>query len=214
MSSLNLLLFGLPGLAFRRNARQVLLSSFSNEQVNEILEATESGLQQLAAKRPKYGFGLNLLHRYLELDAALFKTLRHADMPTEEAGKLIETINWRILGPGNVLLYKLARLKSKADIPRVNFVNDFMFSTIFTQPFKREKLQDDNAVAFNVQRCPIAEYMKALGVPELTRYAACNLDHYMADLWGMTMKRSGTIASGQSHCDFRFEVKVEPLQKP
>ncbi len=48
--------------------------------------------------------------------------------------------------------------------------------------------------------------MQAHGTPELTRYAACNLDFRMARDWAIGFSRTQTIAGGATHCDFRFHA--------
>jgi hypothetical protein len=85
-----------------------------------------------------------------------------------------------------------------------------MFLVLFTSPFRRHTLPSDAGVAFDVVACPLAAYCKAQGVPELTRYAACSLDHRMARDWGVKLERSQTIAEAAPLCDFRFRVTAEP----
>jgi hypothetical protein len=63
-------------------------------------------------------------------------------------------------------------------------------------------------VAFDVLACPLADYFREQGVPELTRHAACMHDHHMAGEWGIELVRSQTIAEGAAYCDFRFELPV------
>jgi hypothetical protein len=60
-------------------------------------------------------------------------------------------------------------------------------------------------VAFDVVLCPLANYFKDQGVPELTRHAACNMDYRMAREYGVDLVRSQTIADGAAHCDFRWK---------
>jgi hypothetical protein len=60
-------------------------------------------------------------------------------------------------------------------------------------------------VAFDVTLCPLADYFKDQGVPELTEPAAGNLDYRMAREWGVELVRTQTIADGAAYCDFRWK---------
>jgi hypothetical protein len=61
-------------------------------------------------------------------------------------------------------------------------------------------------VAFDVTLCPLADYFKDQGVPELTPHAACNLDYGAAREFGVELVRSQSIADGAAHCDFRWKL--------
>lgn len=123
-----------------------------------------------------------------------------------EAGRLIEEINWAVFGPVTAFSFAASRLRSKHLPTRVKWILDLMFGVIFTSPFRRSAVPSNDAIAFNVTVCPLAQYCREQGVPELTRYAACSLDHRMANNWGVRLMRTQTIADGDPHCDFRFRV--------
>ena len=44
------------------------------------------------------------------------------------------------------------------------------------------------------------------GCPELAKYL-CRYDYLLADIMGMELKRTGTIAEGYDKCDFRYSRK-------
>lgn len=59
-------------------------------------------------------------------------------------------------------------------------------------------------LAFDVERCPIATYLAAQGVPELGPLI-CEVDNLLAEtLPGISLRRTGTIARGAQRCDFRY----------
>ena len=60
-------------------------------------------------------------------------------------------------------------------------------------------------MAFDVTFCPIADYFKSQGVPELTEPAGGNLDYVMAREWGIELVRTQTLAEGAAYCDFRWK---------
>ena len=57
---------------------------------------------------------------------------------------------------------------------------------------------------FDVTVCPLVDYFKEQGVPEVIEYAACNMDYCQARAYGIDLVRSQTIANGAEHCDFRW----------
>ncbi len=63
---------------------------------------------------------------------------------------------------------------------------------------------DGGGVAFDVHRCPSADYFRAQGLGNLCRVSWCNLDYPLADRWDVTLARSQTLAGGAAYCDFRF----------
>lgn len=71
--------------------------------------------------------------------------------------------------------------------------------------FRFEAAADPSAeVAFDVKRCPITEFARARGAPEVVPMI-CRLDDAMsAHLRHFTLRRTGTIGTGADRCDFRF----------
>ena len=206
MSPVSVLRLCKPSAAFKRSALRALARETSPDQAARIWDATKDLQAELRKQRPRYSLGINLLLRYFEWDCALFLAARQADLSTEAAGQLVEEINWAVFGPVIALSFSISRLRSKRLRTRVKWVVDLMFGVLFTSPFQRTTLPSTRDVAFNVTVCPLAQYFRERGVPELTRYAACSLDHRMAAVWGVRLERSQTIAEGHSLCDFRFQV--------
>jgi hypothetical protein len=198
MYSAAMILFLFPRLAFRRAARPHVAP--------EIWRETLRHQRELAPRRLRSSPGLTLVLRYLEWDCALYRALRASGASTDAAGQVIEEVNWRIFGPPIGLAFRLSRLRSARVLSRVRFMIDAMFFALFTAPFERRKHADQDAVAFDVVACPLAAYLKAQGVPELTRYAACSLDYRMARMWGVELRRTQTIAGEAPLCDFRFQI--------
>lgn len=57
---------------------------------------------------------------------------------------------------------------------------------------------------FNFRACAICKLFQAEGAGDLTRHM-CQIDYIGSALNGLTLTRTGTIAEGASHCDFRFK---------
>ncbi len=206
MSILSPLLLLLPRIAFRRAVSKLLATSILANKRKQIWQRTVLFQSELRNTRPHHSFGVNLFLRYMEWDNALYRALREHGMAQEEASQLIEEINWEVFGAGTMASFMLSRLRSKQLQTRIQWVLDLMFFALFTKPFRKQEMPADNGIAFDVVCCPVADYFRQQGIPELTRYAACNLDLRMARIWGVKLAREKTIADGDAHCDFRFKI--------
>lgn len=197
-------------IAFRRSASQVLARELSPEQTARIWSLTKIQQGSLRKVRPRHSVGLNQLFPYFEWDCALFLAAKQEGLSSEVAGRLVEEINWKIFGPVTKLTFLLSRLRSSRLRTRVRWLLDLMFGLLFTSPFERTLLPDPQDIALNVTVCPLAHYFREKGVPELTRCAACSLDYRMAQVWGVQLERTQTLAEGHQLCDFRFRMTPQP----
>ena len=71
--------------------------------------------------------------------------------------------------------------------------------------------QSEQKLDFNVRRCRYAELYKSLGAPELGAIFSCNRDFALIDGFNekADLKRTQTIMSGATHCDFRYTFPEE-----
>ncbi len=211
MSILSALLFFIPRVAFRRAVNKQLATSALAAEGARVWQRTVRLQLELRKTRPWYSFGLTLFLRYMEWDNALYRALQEHGMTQAQARQIVEQINWEIFGAGTAASFALSRLRSPHRQTRVQWILDLLFFVLFTKPFRKQSVPSDHGIAFDVVSCPVADYFHQQGIPELTRYAACNLDHRMAQVWGVSLERSQTIGEGQAHCDFRF--RITPLEK-
>lgn len=59
---------------------------------------------------------------------------------------------------------------------------------------------------YDYHECGICKLCQDEGCPELAKYL-CRFDYVLADLMGMELKRTMTIAEGDPYCDFRYSRK-------
>lgn len=142
----------------------------------------------------------------MEWSCALYRAAQEHGMNQAEAAALVETIVWDVYQPVIAALFKLSRLRSSKRETRVKLLLGMMTRYFFASPFRYRAVPSNTGVAFDVLLCPLANYFKDRGVPELTRHAACNMDFHMAHEWGVDLVRSQTIAAGAAHCDFKFKL--------
>ena len=150
--------------------------------------------------------------RYLEWGCALYRALQEHGMSQAEAGPLVETIMLEVYQPVPTAMFKLSRLRSAKRETRVKWLLGMITRFFFTSPFRHRHLPSKTSVAFDVTVCPLADYFKDQGVPELTAHAACNLDYCAASELGVDLVRSQTIADGAAHCDFRWQFSTHREQ--
>lgn len=204
--------FCFPRATYRRHALAALGRSLSRDETDEVWKQTLQRQRELKKLRPRHSLGTNLILRYMEWDAALFRALEDRGVPKQQAQHLVQEITWAAIAPLTAVSYGLSRLRSGSALRRVKWTFDLMFRTLFTRPFKRTTFTSDHAVAFDVTACPIAAYFKARGLQELTPWAACSMDHRMATAWGVTLTRTQTIATGHPCCNFRFHAPADGIR--
>ena len=198
-----LLFYAAPATAYRRAAHRRLQAHFPDGSV-QVWLSTRTWQSRLAPDRPRHSAGVNLLMRYMEWSCALYRAVQDHGMSQAEAAVLVETIMWDAFQPVTAGLFKLSRLRSAKRETRVKWLLGMMIRRLFTAPFCHRTVPSKTGVEFDVLVCPLADYFKDQGVPELTEPAAGNLDYRMAREWGAELVRTQTIADGAAHCDFRF----------
>jgi hypothetical protein len=69
----------------------------------------------------------------------------------------------------------------------------------------------DSGTAFDVVRCPIANYFRGEAAIDLCSASWCNRDYALAELTHEKLVRTKTLVRGDDRCDFRLnDEKVSP----
>lgn len=199
-----ILYFLAPKSAYRRAASPQLKVHFP-EKSAQVWESTITWQSRLKSSRPRYSASLNIIMRYMEWSYALYNALLEQGIEKSNACKLVETVGMNLYRPIPNAMYKLSRLRSAKRENRVKLILGLLTRYFFSSPFQYRHLPSETSVEFDITVCPLANYFKDQGVPELTKHAACNLDHALADACGVDLVRSQTIAEGSEHCDFRWK---------
>lgn len=149
--------------------------------------------------------------RLAAMTIGLHNSLRQAGLTEEEARERTSQVTWLMYEKLTGLPWKLTALLAKSRIARVHRVMDWSMRFPYGPPgYQMQYVQAaENTVAFDVHRCPTADYFARQGLSELCVSAFCNLDYPLADRWGVTLERSQTLAGGATHCDFRFRPRRE-----
>jgi hypothetical protein len=144
----------------------------------------------------------------MEWSCALYRAGQEHGMSQAEAGALVEMVMTDAYRPVPAAFFKLSRLRSAKRETRVKWILGMITRYFFTSPFRHRHLPSEAGVAFDVTLCPLADYLRDQGVPELTPHAACNLDYCAAREFGVDLVRTQTIADGAEHCDFRWQFSI------
>ncbi|MGH9891590.1 MAG: L-2-amino-thiazoline-4-carboxylic acid hydrolase [bacterium] len=70
---------------------------------------------------------------------------------------------------------------------------------------------DDEAsdLGINIRSCAVCKTFSRHDAMDFVPYM-CALDDELSRIFGLGLRRTGTIALGASHCDFRFQLGAEP----
>jgi hypothetical protein len=206
--SMGILHWYLPDADFGRAATHHLQTHFPDRS-EQVWRSTRNWQSRLAPNRPRHSASVNLMMRYLEWSLALYRALQEHGMSQAEAGEFVETIMLEVYQPVPPAMFNLTGLRSAKRETRVKWLLGMITRYFFTSPFHHRHLPSETGVAFDVTVCPLADYFKEQGVPELTAHAACNLDYYLARELGVDLVRSQTIPGGAAHCDFRWQFSTQ-----
>ena len=201
---IGLLRWDTPDTTFRRAVTHRLQAPFPDKSA-QVWRSTRAWQIRLAPERPRHGASVNLMMRYMEWSCALYRAVQEHGMSPADAAVLIETVMWDVYQPVTAALYKFSWLRSAKHETRVKWLFGMITRYFFTAPFCHRTIPSKTGVSFDVTLCPLADYFKDQGVPELTEPAAGNLDYRMAREWGVELVRTQTIADGAEYCDFRWK---------
>ncbi len=155
----------------------------------------------------KETFGATVMVKLSLLTLIIYERLISENIEKQDAIQLTSKIIWIIYEKLANRFWMFTRFLSKKPIIRVKkaiyfFINYFPYKS---PGYKMEILKTEkNIVAFNVYKCPAAEFFKEHDLSELCVEAWCNLDYPLAEIWNVTLQRQKTIAKGYELCNFKF----------
>lgn len=179
---------------------------FTRADIDHIIDQTGQNFEQLAPSVPRERTVGNRMVMLLAcMTASFFRTLIAAGIERDYAIELFADVAWQIYEKGGILPDLVTRVITRDPVERMRMRVSMFLRFPFNPPgyiFKRVPAND--GIAFNMLRCPAAEYFQALGMADLCVSSWCNLDYGLAEMWGGRLERTGTLAGGADRCDFRF----------
>lgn len=194
------------------SARPILTERFAEDRAREILDAAflryESEAPSLAREQ---NLGGRVMVHCAALTAAVYRVLIDEGLSEVEARALTAKVTEAIYRKMAEVPWLAARLSARSPLVRLRRATNAFRRFPFGSPsYRMEDVpSDEHTVAFDVKRCPVAEYFQTQGLAELCVESFCNLDFALATKWGARLERTSTLASGAEHCDFRWHLESQ-----
>jgi hypothetical protein len=208
-----------------RAARQVLVGRsrarqspdrgrFTHADVDGLLKAAWLRYAEDARKlptEPTVGSRMNV--RLACFTMSFFKALLAIDTERGYAIELVADAAWRVYRLWSSVALGLAYLmpgKTTSLAFAVGSSGENKGKVSLRFPFNApgyliENVAAQNGTAFDVVRCPIADYFRKQGAVDLCSASWCNLDYALAELTHDKLVRTKTLVRGDDRCDFELE---------
>lgn len=181
---------------------------FTRADVDRVLAAAWRSFEALAPDLPNertVGNRMNMILACMTL--AVWRALIADGIEHEYAIELIADGAWQVYEKWGFVPWLAARLWGSNPIERLRIPVNLFLRFPFNAPgYRLKHLPALDGIAFNMQRCPVADYLRAQGAAELCIGSWCNLDYALAEMWGGRLERTGTLAGGDRFCTFRFHA--------
>lgn len=157
--------------------------------------------------------GATITVRLASLTAAAYETLLARHPSVREATETVYDIAWAIYQKMGGAAWAASGVLSTDRAERLRLATVAFRTFPFSAPSYEWKPVPSPAgvVGFDCLRCPVAEYFQSQNLSELCVSTWCALDFALAEnVWNARLVRSGSIAGGATHCDFRWHAD-EPV---
>jgi ubiquinone biosynthesis protein len=190
--------------------RRVLRSRFSRREIRVILDEAFKDYERQRPQVPhEQEVGARLMVHFAALTVGYYRSLRARNVTDEDARRLTADVTWLVYEKMAAVPWLVARLTRVTPYDRLERATQLFRRFPFRAPSYDmvDVPGGHDVVAFDVRRCPVAEYFRAHGLSQVCVDAWCNLDMPLATKWGARLERTGTLAQGAERCDFRWRVK-------
>jgi hypothetical protein len=151
-----------------------------------------------------------------------FKAALAADIDRAYAIELVADAVWRVYHLWSTIALGLGRLTpgkttslAFAVTQRADQQSRMSLRFPFNAPgYIIEPVPADFGTAFDVVRCPVADYFRKEGAIDLCSASWCNLDYALAEMTREKLIRTKTLVRGDDRCDFRLSEKTPEPNRP
>jgi ubiquinone biosynthesis protein len=187
-------------------------------EVNRLIDQSWQDFDELVpdvSHEPTFGSRMNV--RLAALSLAMLRNLTSTGIERKYAIELIGDACWKIYQywgrVGRFIGHTLSRRDSIKDpASRVTKDGSWPMSFPFNPPgYRARYVPTKGGLGFNVIHCPVAKYFYARGASDLAVSTWCMLDYPLAEMIGLKLVRTQTLAAGDQQCNFRwFTTAKEP----
>ncbi len=190
------------------SAKKVLMRQFNKNAVRTMLKnawADYASLKNGVHMEPN--FGAKIMVGLAVVSEAFYQQLSQKT-GAQKAYRIFNEIAWDIYSKMGGFTYRLTGMFSKNKYDHLLKATQLFRAFPFSSPSYQWKdlPGEPGVVAFNCERCPVANYFKSRGDAALGFNTWCKLDYKLAKLWGGDLTLTNTIAGGAEVCDFRWKV--------
>ena len=198
-------------------AWKILSEQYRDAEVQEILERIWLRYWDMEPSIPlQKTLGARFTVHAAALIIAAYEVLQSVGQGKDEAVRLIYKIGWEIYTIMGDLPWFIGGTFTQDGEKRLKIATDAFRSFPFGSPaylWQDVDTGDDNVIAFDCLRCPVADYFATHNLSELCVRTFCKLDIPLAQQWSSSLVRTGTIATGAPRCDFRWRKLAEGTER-
>lgn len=184
---------------------------FTRSQIAQIVDVAFSRFEERVpglTSEPTVGSRQNVMLAGLTL--SLLEALEQDGIERRYAIELTGDVCWRFYRQWGYVTRAVTRLVTRDSVRRMRLSVNAFLSFPFGRPgYRFDDVAQDDGRSLDMRRCPVADYLGSRGAADLCAGSWCNLDYALAEMWGGTLERSGTLVGGASCCDFRFRVPAD-----
>lgn len=197
----------------KKGLHQVFHETLSHREMHKMFKNIRRYFFEMTQKIPKeYTLGARIMVRLAAATVGIYKTLINVGYKETEAEEYTSQITWLIYEKLTTPFWRLTAFIAHSNIDRVRKVMTF-FIKWFPYKYPGYDMRDiqfkSNIFAFNVYRCPVAEYFASQELTKLCVSSFCNLDYPLADIWDVILERPDVLAERAKYCNFNFKAKNE-----
>ena len=194
---------------------------FTRRDADRLLDETWVCFSALADQRPSeptLGARQNVLLACLTV--AFLQALLDRGVDRPYAIELVGDATWRIYARWGRIAAAITAPLGGGPSARMRRRVNLLLRYPFGRPaYNYRDRREPGGRAFDMLRCPVADYMRDQEAADLCVHTWCNLDFPLAETWGGRLVRDGTLAGGAPLCDFRFlagpgEVEAKASRAP
>ncbi len=195
-----------------RSRSDPTVGRFTSSQISQIVNEAYSRFARQVPdlpSEPTLGSRQNVLLAALTL--SFLEALEADGVERGYAIELTGDVCWRFYRQWGQGTRAATRLITRDPVRRLRLSVNAFLSFPFGRPgYRFDDVPQPDGRSLDMQRCPVADYLGSRGAADLCAGSWCNLDYALAEMWGGTLERSGTLVAGASCCDFRFRIPANP----